>query len=61
MEQFGFRKSLNKQWALFSFASIMREALDESQYDAGIFCDLSKAFDSVNQQPLLKKLRMMDV
>lgn len=55
-EQFGFRKNLGTQLALFSFVNSVAEALDESHCTAGIFCDLSKAFDCVDHHLLINKM-----
>lgn len=55
-EQFGFRKKLNTQSALIEFIDCILRALDESWCTAGVFCDLSKAFDCVNHEILINKL-----
>jgi hypothetical protein len=60
-EQFGFRKNLGTQSALSSFVNSILQSLDESQYTAGIFCDLSNAFDCVDHSLLLFKLKQLGI
>jgi hypothetical protein len=37
------------------------QALDSKKFVAGIFCDLTKAFDSVNHEMLIAKLKFYGV
>lgn len=60
-EQFGFRKNRNTELALISFVNSTLEALDRSQFTAGVFCDLSKAFDCVNHNLLIKKISELGI
>jgi hypothetical protein len=55
--QFGFRKFFYTDQAIFSLINNILEAINKHQIAAGIFCDLHKAFDSVNHQILLKKVQ----
>ena len=55
-QQFGFRRKLSPQMALVSLIEKLTHSLDMNEYAVGIFLDLSKAFDSMNHQILLRKL-----
>jgi hypothetical protein len=55
-EQFGFRKNLSTDKALFSFTNEILSGLDNKMHVAGISCDLAKASDCVNHELLLSKL-----
>ena len=54
--QFGFRKKRNTTLAILDFVNKITDAIDNGNTAAGIFLDLSKAFDSVNHNILLDKL-----
>jgi len=56
-EQFGFRSGRNTLMALSNFLWEIGCGLDRSQYVAGIFCYLSKAFDCVVYDILFSKLQ----
>lgn len=55
--QFGFRKGLNTTLGILDLVSSILDAFDESTYTTALFCDLSKAFDCVSHDLLLKKLQ----
>lgn len=60
-EQFGFRKNRSTELALINFVSDAARALDGSQFTAGIFCDLSRAFDCVDHEMLIKKMASIGI
>jgi hypothetical protein len=58
---FGFRKHFSTDQAIFSLINNILEAMNKHQIAAGMFCDLHKAFDSVNHQILLKKIQFYGI
>ena len=54
--QFGFRPGHSTSHALVNFVNKVANAVDCQKYVAGIFLDLSKAFDTLNHEILLSKL-----
>ncbi|CAL4106751.1 unnamed protein product, partial [Meganyctiphanes norvegica] len=54
--QFGFRQGHSTSHALIEILDSIKSAIDEDKYVCGIFLDLSKAFDTVNHDILLKKM-----
>jgi hypothetical protein len=54
--QFGFRKSIATEDDIFKLINETLNALSNKKMAGSIFCDLEKAFDSVNRYILLSKL-----
>ena len=55
--QFGFRKKYSTNHALLNIMEEIRSKLDNKTFSCGVFIDLEKAFDTVNHNILLHKLR----
>ena len=54
--QFGFRQQHSTSHALINITENIRKALDGGNIGCGVFVDLQKAFDTVDEQTLLAKL-----
>jgi len=48
-KQYGFREKHSTYMALLDLIDHITEELDSKKYSLGIFIDLSKAFDTINQ------------
>ena len=59
--KFGFRKGIATEDAIFKLTNEMLNALNNKAMAGNIFCDLEKAFDSVNHDILLSKLPYYEV
>ena len=55
-QQFGFRKNFSTSMGVFNLLSVIVDAIDKGMYCLGIFLDLSKAFDTIDHDILVKKL-----
>jgi len=55
--QYGFRKKLHIENAVFSLLDRITTLIDKQQPVATIFCDLTKAFDCVDHNIHLHKLQ----
>ena len=54
--QYGFRKKHSTSMAIIDMYDKLSASLDRNEHSVGIFVDLSKAFDTLDRNILLKKL-----
>ena len=54
--QFGFRRNHSTYMALIQLVNNITSAMDNRESTAGVFLDLSKAFDSIDHHILLNKI-----
>ena len=54
--QFGFRKNNSTSYALMEITENIKESIDKGKFGCGVYIDLRKAFDTVNDNIRLKKL-----
>ena len=59
--QYGFRNNLSTQDALLDLTETIYNSLNNKKYQISIMIDLKKAFDSVNNNILLKKLELYGI
>ena len=55
--QFGFQINNSTEHAILKFTRDIAQNFDNGKFTLGVFIDLSKAFDTVDHQILLKKLK----
>ena len=61
LNQFGFRKHHSTDLALVQLYDKVTEAMANNKHVIGIFMDLSKAFDTLDHEILLKKLQVYGI
>jgi hypothetical protein len=61
IDQYGFRSSSSTEKSLFKLLNDILLALNNKAYVGGILCDLEKAFDCVNHDLLIKKLKFYGI
>lgn len=59
--QFGFRQNRSTESALIQFVNNVYNCLEEKLFVAGVFIDLSKAFDSLDHNILIEKLKHVGI
>ena len=59
--QFGFRKKHSTVHPMMKFTNFILSALDKKEHAIALFCDLRKAFDTVDHAILLKKLKKLGI
>lgn len=59
--KFGFSKGRATVDAINSFVFSIVQSLDSGNSSVGMFFDLSKAFDVIDHETLLRKLESMDI
>lgn len=59
--QFGFRPGYSTQLALHHLCQNIHKTLDNKGYQISVFCDLSKAFDTISHSILLHKLKIYGI
>ena len=59
--QYGFRHGRSTTDAILDFTGNVLESLNKGQYTIALFLDMSKAFDSINHNTLLKKLEFYGI
>lgn len=59
--QYGFRSSRSTSLALLDSIECITNSIDKKQYVAGLFIDLSKAFDTIDHDILIRKLERYGV
>jgi len=59
--QYGFRSEKSTENASYDLLHEILTTLNNKQMVGGIFCDLHKAFDSINHTMLLEKMKLYGV
>ena len=59
--QYGFRANHSTEQAIFTLLHSVLESMNKKQMVGGVFCDLQKAFDTVNHTILLKKIQFYGI
>jgi hypothetical protein len=60
-EQFGFRCNTCTEIAIYALVNNVLTSLNDKKIVGGLFCDLKKAFDCVNYDILLSKIKFYSI
>ena len=55
-KKFGFQKGHSPEHAILQLVEQINQSFEKNEFNLGVFVDLSKAFDAVDHQILLKKI-----
>ena len=58
-KQFGFQKRHSPEHAILRVVEQINQCFENNKFTLGMFVDLSKAFDTVDHQILIKKIRIL--
>jgi hypothetical protein len=61
MEEYGFRKDRSTEHAAYTLINGIFQAWNSKLQVFGLFCDLAKAFDCVNHDILIEKIKYYGV